>query len=147
MRDCHLKPYGDGVADIKNYFSEVRKARELTIRGLAAELGVYPNSIQQWLDPNSNSSLDNIVDLGNALGITFSMSNTRNRNCSAKQLVACLVKAKVYEELNTRELAEMTGIVQPSIVGILNGSICPRLNAFLIIADALGVDFELSLEE
>lgn len=147
MREYNLKPYDDGVADVINYFSEVRKSKGLTIRGIASELGVYPNAVQQWLDPSKNPSLDSIVTFGNALGITFSMSNTRNYDCSAEQLVKCLSKARTYEELTTRELAEMTGIVLPSIIGILNGSICPRLNAFLIIADALGVELEMYTEE
>ena len=113
---------------------------------MADSLGVYPNAIHRYLNPASNPQLDNIVRLGNALGITFSTSNTRKYDNSAEQLIDLLSKAKDYQGLSTRELAEMTGITQPSICNILNHSVMPRLNAFLLLAMALGIDLEMYSE-
>ena len=144
--DYYRKPYGTEVAEIINYLSEIRKSSGISIRTLAADMGVYPNAVQNWLNPNKNSSLDNIVSLGNHLGVTFSMSNTRKYDCSADELINCLLKAKEYQELNTREIAEMTGITQPSVAGILGHRIMPRLNAFLLIATALELELELYTE-
>lgn len=143
MSGYNKKSYVDSVADTINYLSDVRKQQGISIRGLASSMRVHPNSIVQWLNPNNNISVDNLVRLGNALGVTFSTSNTRSYDCSAEQLVESLQKAKVYQELTTRDLAEMTGIVQPSVAGILGHRIIPRLNAYLLLADALGVDLEM----
>jgi len=143
MSGYNKKSYVDSVADIINYLSDVREQQGISIRGLATSMGVLPNSIVQWLNPNNNISIDNLVRLGNALGVTFSTSNTRSYDCSAEQLVELLQKAKVYQELTTRDLADMTGIVQPSVAGILGHRIIPRLNAYLLLADALGVDLEM----
>lgn len=147
MPNYNKKSYADGVADTINYLSDVRKQHGISLRALASSIGVYGNSVQQWLNPNTNISMDSLVRLGNALGVTFSTSNTRSYDCSAEQLVELLQKAKVYQELTTRDLAEMTGITQPSIAGILGHRIMPRLNAYLLLADALGVDLEMYEEE
>ena len=139
----NTKSYVSEVSDIINYLSDVRKQRNISIRALAADLGVYPNAVQQWLNPNHNISVDCLVKLGNALGITFSTSNTRKYACSADELIDLLTKAKTYCELSTRELAELTKLPQPSICGILSHKIKPRLNSYLLLADALGIELEL----
>lgn len=131
MSEYNKKSYVDSVADIINYLSDIRKQQGISIRGLASSVGAYPNTVEQWLNPNSSISMNSLVKLGNALGVTFSTSNTRSYDCSAEQLIELLQKAKVYQELSTRDLAEMTGIIQPSVAGILGHRIMPRLNAYL----------------
>ena len=147
MLGYNKKSYVDDVADIINYLSKIRKQQNISIRGLASSMGVYPNTIEQWLNPNTNISLNNLVKLGNALGVTFSTSNTRSYDCSTEQLIDLLQKEKIYQELTTRDLAEMTGITQPGVVGILDHRIMPRLNAYLLLADALGVELEMYYDE
>lgn len=143
----HIKPMGEYNPKILQAINDERIAKGISIRQLAHNLGVYPNSVQQWLNPNTNIQMDNLVMLGNALGITFSLSNTRRQDNTAYQLIDLLRKAKSYQELTTRDLAELTGITQPSIVGIFSHKIMPRLNAFLLLAQALGLEFELWVEE
>ena len=143
----NLKPYGDNTREVIQFLNDVRKQHGISIRELARNLGVYQNTIQNYLDVNKNPQLDNIVKLGNALGITFSMSNTRKYDNSAEQLVGLLDKAKYYQELSTRDLAEMTGIAQPHISNILSQKRMPRLNTFLILADALGIDLEMYADD
>lgn len=147
MLGYNKKSYVDDVADIINYLSKIRKQQNISIRGLASSMGVYPNTIEQWLNPNTNISLNNLVKLGNALGVTFSTSNTGSYDCSTEQLIDLLQKEKIYQELTTRDLAEMTGITQPGIVGILSHRITPRLNAYLLLAGALGIDLEMYYDE
>jgi transcriptional regulator with XRE-family HTH domain len=147
MSNYNKKSYADGVADVINYLSDIRKQRGISLRALASSIGVYENSVQQWLNPNTNISMDSLVRLGNALGVTFSTSNTRSYDCSAEQLVELLQKAKVYQELTTRDLAEMTGITQPGVAGILGHRIMPRLNAYLLLASAMGIELELYGED
>lgn len=143
----HIKPMGEYNPKILQTINDERIAKGISIRQLARNLGVYPNSVQQWLNPNTNIQMDNLVMLGNALGITFSLSNTQRQDNTAYQLIDLLRKAKLYQELTTRDLAELTGITQPSIVGIFSHKIMPRLNAFLLLAQALGLEFELWVEE
>ncbi len=139
-------PYIDNTKEVIQFLADSRSQQGISIHSLADSLGVYPNAIRQYLNPASNPQLDNIVRLGNALGITFSTSNTRKYDNSAEQLIDLLSKAKDYQGLSTRELAEMTGITQPSICNILNHSVMPRLNAFLLLARALGIDLEMYSE-
>lgn len=139
-------PYIDNTKEVIQFLADSRSQQGISIRSLADSLGVYPNAIRQYLNPASNPQLDNIVRLGNALGITFSTSNTRKYDNSAEQLIDLLSKAKDYQGLSTRELSKMTGITQPSICNILNHSVMPRLNAFLLLAGALGIDLEMYSE-
>ena len=140
----YRKPYGDDVTEIINYISNIRKDSGISIRKIATDIGVYPNTIQNWLNPSKNPSLDNVVYIGRYLGITFSMSNTRNPDCTDFQLIDCLAKAKDYQEITVRELAEMSGLTSSGVVNIFNHKVMPRLNTFLLLADALGVELEMN---
>lgn len=142
----YTKPYSDNVKQIIQCLKDERIAQGISIRDLAANLGVYPNSIQQILDINANPQLDSIVKVGNALGTTFSVSNTRSYDVGANGIIDLLAKASTYQEISTRELAEMTGLTQPEIYKILSHKTKPRLNAVLLIAKALGVGLELYTE-
>ena len=143
MKTYIKKPIGDKNREVIEFLRDVKQNEGVSIRSLARTLDVYPNSIEQWLNPNGNPQLDSFVRLGNALGVSFSTNNTRKYVNSAEQLIDLLNKAKIYNEFSTRDLSEMTGVVQPSISGILSHKIMPRLNVFFLIADALGVELEL----
>jgi transcriptional regulator with XRE-family HTH domain len=139
----YIKPYSDEVKQIVQCLADERVRQGIPLRTLAAELGVYPNWVQQVLDAQRNPQLDSVVKVGNALGITFSMDNTRRYDYDASGLIDLLAKARTYQEISTRELAEMTGLALPSVTGTLSHRTMPRLNGFLLIADALGVKLEL----
>ena len=139
----YIKPIGEHTKEVIEFLNEVRESQGISYKELARMFNVYPTAVHNWFDTNKNPQLDSIVNLGNALGVAFSMSNTRKYVDSAEQLVNLLNKAKDYNEFSTRDLAEMTGITQPSISGILSHRIMPRLNAFLLIAEALGIYLEL----
>ena len=141
-----VNSYIDNTREVIQFLADFRSRQGISIRALADSLGVYPNAIRQYLNPASNPQLDSIVRLGNALGITFSTNNTRKYDNSADQLIDLLADARAYQQITTRELSEMTGITQPSICNILNHSVMPRLNAFLLLAGALGVDLEMYSE-
>lgn len=142
----YTKPYSDNVKQIIQCLKDERTAQGISIRDLAASLGVYPNSIQQILDTNANPQLDSIVKVGNALGTTFSVSNTRSYDMGADGIIDLLAKARTYKEISTRELAKMTGLTPPEICKILSHKTTPRLNAVLLISKALGVGLELYTE-
>ena len=143
MKTYVKKPIGDKIREIIEFLEEVRESQGISYRELARMFDVYPTAVHNWLDPKKNPQLDSIINLGIALGVTFSTSNTRKYVNSAEQLIDLLNKAKEYYEFSTRDLAELTGITQPSISGILSHRVMPRLNAFFLIADNLGVDLEL----
>lgn len=147
MSDYIVKPIDDRTKEILAFLSDRRKSLGISVRALAAAMGVYPNQIQQWLNLQGNPQMDNLVRLGTALGIHFSMSNTKKYADSAEELVGLLDKAKTYYELSTRDIAEMTGIVQPSVANIIGHRVMPRLNTFILLADALGVELELYTED
>ena len=147
MSDYIVKPIDGRTKEILAFLSDRRKSLGISVRALAATMGVYPNQIQQWLNLPGNPQMDNLVRLGNALGIRFSMSNTKKYADSAEELVGLLDKAKTYYELSTRDIAEMTGIVQPSVANIIGHRVMPRLNTFILLADALGVELELYTED
>ena len=145
MPNYNKIPYSDSVADIITTLADIRKQQGISIRSLASDIGVYPNSVEQWLNPNTDISIDNLVCLGNALGVTFSTSNTRSCDCSAERLVYLLLKEKARQSLSTRDLSLMTGITQPHISNILSHKTMPRLNAYISIANALGIELELHM--
>ena len=143
----YIKPIDDRTKEIINLLADRRKSLGLSVRALAASMGVYPNQIEQWLNPQANPRMDNLVRVGNTLGIHFSMSNTRKYADSSEALVDLLGKAKAYNEVSTRDIAEMTGISQPGVVNILRHRVMPRLNTFILLSDALGVELELYTED
>lgn len=135
-----MTKYSDHTRQIISELASARIRQGISLRDLAYELNVYPNAIQQILNPDKNPSIENIVKVGNALGLRFTMSNTRNLDCTAKELVDLLAKERIYQEITTRELATLTGIVQPTICHTLSYQVVPRLDAFLKIADALNIE-------
>ena len=97
----YIKPIDDRTKEIIVALADRKKSMGISIRALATSMGVYPNQIEQWLNPQANPQMDNLVRIGNALGMHFSMSNTKKYADSAESLVDLLNKAKTYYELST----------------------------------------------
>jgi len=138
-----MKPYSKDNADIIQFLIDERIAQGISIRALASKCHVYPNQINQALAVDHSPKIDTLVKLGNSLGVTFSTSNSKFYSHNADELIEVLAQARKDQGITTRELSAMTGIVLPSICGILSHKVMPILDTYLKIASALGIELQL----
>ena len=142
-----MRPYCKDNYRIISALKSRRIELGISLREIASACGLYPNSIEQFLNPNNSPKMDNLVMVGETLGVGFSTNTSTGHKLSAYALVEHLAMVRKDQEISTRELATMTGITQPSISNILSHKIMPTLNTYLLIGEALDVDLEMYFED
>ena len=138
-----MKMYLDDTREIIQFLRDERAAQGISLRALATKCGMWLNQINHILDPTNSPSLDSIITVGNALGVTFTTDTSSFYDNTAEELINILADSRIQQGITTRQLAEMSGATQCSVSSILSHKVMPRLDTYIRLSQALGVELWL----